>query len=114
MKVEEGDVVLAPFGYSETPEKKLRPCLVLSVNPLWVVLVRITSKKLDKAFEHEVVLSDEESKMIGLTTRSKIDFRKRDSIPQAEVRRVVGNIGRLPRRRLAECFLAAKAAGIID
>lgn len=113
-EIKEGHVVYAPFRFSEKEERKARPCLVLGVNPIWVELVCITTKKLDKAFAHEVVLSEEESLAIGLRERSKLDFMKRDKIPLYEVRRVLGNITRLPRKRLGQCFEAARAAGLLD
>lgn len=82
--IKEGDIVLAPFRF------------------------------LVKAFETEVVLTTEESASAGLTKASKLDFAKRDRIPFCEVKKVLGHISSLSRARIAECFKAAKAAGLID
>ena len=112
--IKEGDIVLAPFRFSETEERKMRPCLVFNTDAVSASLVCITSKKLVKAFETEVVLTAEESASAGLTKASKLDFAKRDRIPFCEVVKALGHISSLPRARIAECFKAAKAAGLID
>jgi hypothetical protein len=112
--IKEGDIVLATFRFAEAEERKLRPCMVFDTNAVSVSLVCITSKKLVKAFETEVVLTTEESASIGLTKASKLDFAKRDRIPFCEVKKVLGHISSIPKARIAECFKAAKAAGLID
>jgi mRNA-degrading endonuclease toxin of MazEF toxin-antitoxin module len=114
IEIKEGQIVLAPFRFSEQEERKLRPCLVLSTTAFWFEAVAITGQKLAKAFDHEVVLTEDESLAIGLAKQSKLDFTKRDKIPLHEVKRVLGSIDRLPRRRLGECFEAARAAGLVD
>jgi mRNA-degrading endonuclease toxin of MazEF toxin-antitoxin module len=112
--IKEGDIVLAPFRFSETEERKLRPCLVFSTDAVSVSLVCITSQKLCQVFETEVVLTTKESASIGLVKQSKMDFMKRDRIPFYEVVKALGHISSLPRARIAECFKAAKAAYLID
>lgn len=110
MKIEEGDIVIAPFRYMENEEKKLRPCLVWEINPVAVTLVYITSQKLDKAFDTEVVLSDQDAEAIGLKMASRIDFNKTDECLIVDVVKVVGRISSLPRPKLSECFSSVKAA----
>jgi len=112
--VKEGDIILAPFRFSETEERKLRPCLVLKVAAVWLEIAFISSQKVAKAFATEVVIGEDEAKLVGLKKTSRIDFAKRDKIPICEVKRQVGNIRSLPKRRLRECYEAAKAAGILD
>jgi len=112
--MKEGDIVLAPFGFAESEDKKLRPCLAWEMNPVAVTLVYISSQKLEKAFETEVVLSDSDAKSIGLLRASRIDFNKRDKCLTVDVCRVLGNISGLPRLKLRECFLAAKKAHLFD
>lgn len=114
LKVRKGDIVIAPFQYTETEERKIRPCLVFDTTAVSVLLICITSQKLVEAFETEVVLSEQESAAIGLTKKSKIDFMKRDIIPIQEVRRTVGHISALPRSVMARCYLAAKAARLLE
>lgn len=114
MEVREGDIVIAPFRYAETEERKVRPCLVFDTTALSVVLICITSQKLAEAFETEVVLSEQESFAIGLTKKSKIDFMKRDEIPLHEVKKVVGHVSVLPGRVLTKCYKAAKTAKLLD
>lgn len=112
--MEEGSIVLAPFWFSETEDRKVRPALVFSTTAISVGLVFITSKKVDKAFTTEVALSQEEAEKIGLRTASRIDFGKRIRIPRYEVIKVLGHISSLPKRKLAECFEAAKTAHLFD
>jgi mRNA-degrading endonuclease toxin of MazEF toxin-antitoxin module len=109
-----GDIVLAPFHFMENEQSKLRPCLVFSIDAISVNLVYISSQKLSQAFAYEVVLTEAESKQIGLEKRSRIDFSKRDRVPVAEIKKVLGNIQALPKARLAECFSSARAAGLYD
>lgn len=112
--MKEGDVVVAPFHFMDAEDQKLRPCLVLSVDAVSAELVFITSQKLAKAFESEVVLPYEEARLIGLDRASRIDFAKRDRLPRCKVKRVLGTIYALPKSRLAEMFRAARAAGLYD
>lgn len=112
MKIEEGDIVIAPFRFMETEKRKLRPCMVLNINPLAVTLVFISSHKLEKTYESEVVLSGEDAKAIGLNMDSRIDFGKRDRCLAVDVVKVIGNIRNVPRHKLRECALAADAAGL--
>ena len=94
--------------------KKLRPCIVIDADAVSVKVVFITSRKVDRAFETEVVLSDAEARLIGLDRASRVDFAKRDRIPRCEVKKTLGNIAALSKSRLAEMFRAAKAAGLYD
>lgn len=113
--MKEGDVVLAPFRFSETEERKLRPCLVWQVTPVAVVLVYISSQHVcrDGGYPTEVGLSEKEAAAIGLLRPSRIDFGKRDACLPDEVRKVLGNIRDLPKRKLYECKEAACAAFLL-
>jgi len=112
--VEEGDVVIAPFRFSESEERKVRPCLVIDKTAVSVRLVCITSKKLVQAYETEVVLDHKQAASIGLSKASRLDFMKRDVIPIHEVRKIVGHISALPKCVLWKCFAAAKAAKLLN
>ncbi len=112
--IKEGDIVLAPFRFSENNDAKLRPCLVWKMTPVSVVLIYISSQKIDKAFPTEVILTSDQSAKIGLAKASRIDFGKRDKCLLVDVVRVVGDLSGLPRGKLRECFEAANAAGLID
>jgi mRNA-degrading endonuclease toxin of MazEF toxin-antitoxin module len=112
--IKEGDIVVAPFRFSEAEGQKLRPALVFDTNAVSATMVCITSVKLVKAFDSEVVLTTEESLSLGLAKQSKLDFMKRDRIALHEVRKVLGHISSLPSARIAECFSAARAAGLFS
>lgn len=112
-KIEEGDIVLAPFRFAESEQSKLRPCLVWSTSPVSATLVFISSKKLGKAFQHEVLLNKEEAGMLGLDRPSRIDFGKRDKCLRVDVVKKLGRLSSLPRLKLKECFNAAVAASLV-
>lgn len=114
MQIKEGAIIIAPFRFSESEERKIRPCLVYDMTAVSVRLICITSQKLVEAFETEVVLSEQESRAIGLFRKSKIDFMKRDTIPIHEVRRTIGHFSALPKSVMARCYLAAKAARLLE
>jgi len=115
MIVKEGDIVLAPFRFSESEERKLRPCLVIEVMAgVGVKIAMVTSQKLVAAFETETVLSLQESIKLGLKKQSKIDFMKTDRIPLADIRKTLGNLSSLPRAAMLRCYRAMEAAGLFD
>jgi mRNA-degrading endonuclease toxin of MazEF toxin-antitoxin module len=114
MRVKDGDIIVATFRFSETEGRKIRPALVFDTNAVSATLVCVSSVKLVKAFDTEVVLTTEESLSLGLAKQSKLDFMKRDRIALHEVRKVLGHISSLPSARIAECFAAARAAGLVS
>ena len=113
MSIIQGDIVLAPFRFSETEEAKFRPALVWEVTPISATMIFISSQKMVKAFEKEVILHQEDALAIGLTKPSRIDFGKRDRILISDVSKKLGNLQNLRRAKLKECFQAAIAASLI-
>lgn len=113
-RIEEGDIILAPFRFADTEQSKLRPCLAWNVTPVSVTLVFISSQKIGKAFSTEVILDDENAKSVGLLKPSRIDFAKRDMCLKVDVVRRLGTLSSLQRCKLKECFLAAAAASLLD
>lgn len=115
-QINEGAIVIAPFRFGETEQKKLRPCLVWHVTPVCVVLVYISSKHVSETGSRptEVALGLKEATAVGLSKPSRIDFSKRDKIMPWQIVKIVGHIDALPRRKLAECAEAADAAGLLN
>ncbi|APZ42605.1 type II toxin-antitoxin system PemK/MazF family toxin [Acidihalobacter ferrooxydans] len=112
--MKEGDIVLAAFPYMESETKKFRPALVWKTTPVSASLIFISSQKLVAAYPTEVVLSKEESNLIGLSRTSKVDFGKRVTVHVVDVKKTLGHIARLPKKTLRRFALAADAAGLID
>ena len=112
--IEEGNIVLAPFRFVENSEAKLRPCLVWKRTPVSLTLVFITSQKVDKAFETEVVIDLAAASALGLNKPGRIDFGKRDRCLSHQVVRVLGHIQNAPKKVIRECADAAYAAGLLD
>lgn len=115
MELKGGEVVLAPFRYAETEGRKLRPALVWEVTPVAVLLVYISSQHVchDGGYQTEVGLDHREAEAIGLIKPSRIDFGKTDVCLPGDIRKVLGHIQKLPRRKLWECKEAAKKAGLL-
>jgi hypothetical protein len=115
MEIQEGDIVLAPFRFSETEEAKLRPSLVWKITPVGVVLVYISSQHVCESggYSKEVGLALREAETIGLIKPSRIDFGKRDVCHPSQIRKVYGRIQNLPRKTLERCTKAAYQAGLL-
>lgn len=111
---EQGDIVLAPFRFSETESAKLRPALVWATTPISVELVFIGSQKTAcTPLPQEVGLPPEDAQAIGLLKCSRLDFSKRDKCLRVDVVKKIGELANLRRAKLRECFLAAQAAGLL-
>lgn len=113
IEVKEGDIVIAPFRYAESEERKIRPCFVAEVTSLSVLLCCISSQKIAAGYPTEVALSVEEAQAIGLVKPSRIDFGKRDRCIPHDVRKKIGRITQLPVKKLRECAKAAEVAGLL-
>ncbi|WP_156782707.1 type II toxin-antitoxin system PemK/MazF family toxin [Acidihalobacter yilgarnensis] len=112
--MKEGDIVLALFPNMENEIKKYRPALVWETTPVSARLVYISTQKLVEAFQTEIVLSQEEAIMIGLSRSSRIDFGKRVNIPIVDVKKKLGHVSSLPKQTLRKLYYAALAAGMKD
>lgn len=111
--INKGDIVLAPFHFTESEGAKLRPALVWDVTPVSATLIYIGSVKTDKKFGTEFILYEEDAKAIGLSKESRIDFNKQERILIVDVGKKLGHLQNLQRSRLKGCFQAAIAAGLI-
>jgi mRNA interferase MazF len=109
--MKKGDVVLAPFPFTDLSQTKLRPAVVLYVFPegLDVTLCFISSRNLDSIDTTELLLSESNPEFVatGLKTTSKVRSARVVTVERKLITRKLGTLGSQYLQRLDEALIQA-------
>jgi mRNA interferase MazF len=104
--VSKGDIVLVQFPFSDLSQTKLRPAVILWVNPTGndVTLCAITSQNINQLSPEDIPLlpSDPEFSNTGLRVPSKIRTTRMATLTKQLVVKKLGNLGIQQTQRLNE------------
>lgn len=111
MSLAKGDIVLVPFPFTDLSRTKLRPAVVLWVDPLRpdITVCFISSKQLNEVSCDEVVLTpeDPEFTQTGLKVASKIRVTKIVTLDRQLLQRQLGSLGQQQLQQLNEALRLA-------
>ena len=97
MNLVKGDVVLVPFPFTDLSQTKLRPAIVLHVQPDGedITLCFISSQNLDRVSRDELIveLSHPEFAQTGLKSTSKIRVSRIVTLERQLIKRKLGSLG---------------------
>jgi mRNA interferase MazF len=92
-----GDVVLVPFPFTDLSQTKLRPAIVLYVQPEGedITLCFISSQNLDRVSRDELIidLSNPEFAQTGLKSTSKVRVSRIVTLERQLIKRKLGRLG---------------------
>jgi mRNA interferase MazF len=92
-----GDVVLVPFPFTDLSQTKLRPAIVLYVQPEGedITLCFISSQNLDRVSRDESIidLSHPEFAQTGLKATSKVRVSRIVTLDRQLIKRKLGKLG---------------------
>jgi mRNA interferase MazF len=104
MSLKKGDIVLVPFPFTDLSQTKLRPGVVLWVDPQGqdVTLCFISSQNLENITPDEVYLAPGESEFLqtGLKVSSKIRVAKVVTLERRLLQKRLGQLGEKQIERL--------------
>lgn len=93
-----GDVVLVQFPFTDLSQSKLRPAIILWIDPVGtdVVVCAITSQNLNRLEEGEFLLdtADPDFPSTGLRVASKVRATRIATLDRQLVARRLGKVGR--------------------
>jgi mRNA interferase MazF len=111
MPLAKGDIVLVPFPFTDLSQTKLRPAVVLWVDPQGqdITLCFISSQNLDCISSGELILesSEPEFEQTGLKVTSKIRVTKVVTIERRLIQRRLGYLGVEQMQRLNQTLIKA-------
>ena len=97
MNLAKGDVVLVPFPFTDLSQTKLRPAIVLYVQPEGedITLCFISSQNLDRVNRDEsiVEMSHPEFAQTGLKSTSKVRVSRIVTLERQLIKRKLGSLG---------------------
>jgi len=108
MPLAKGDIVLVPFPFTDLSQTKLRPAVVLWVDPQGqdITLCFISSQNLDRTTSDELILvtDDPEFAQTGLKVASKIRVARIVTLERRLLQRRLGGLGQQQLQRLNEAL----------
>ena len=111
MPLAKGDIVLVPFPFTDLSQTKLRPAVVLWVDPQGqdITLCFISSQNLDRTTPNELILTtdDPEFAPTGLKGASKIRVTRIVTLDRQLLQRCLGRLGKLQIQHLNEVLISA-------
>jgi len=109
-----GDVVLVQVPYVGSPGSKLRPALIVQSDVLHgmlreTIIAAITSNLTSAHQSHQLLIeiSTPDGAGTGLLTDSAVRFERLHTVPQSDIRRVIGRLSPALLKRVDECLKAA-------
>ncbi|MEM1308297.1 MAG: type II toxin-antitoxin system PemK/MazF family toxin [Cyanobacteria bacterium P01_H01_bin.153] len=109
--VVKGSVVLVNFPFTDLSQSKLRPAIVLWLDPTGsdVVVCAITSQKVSSIDETEMLISDSdpEFSQTGLRVTSKVRVTRIATLNRQLVIRKLGDLGKQQHQQLNILMLQA-------
>lgn len=111
MPLAKGDIVLVPFPFTDLSQTKLRPSVVLWVDPkgMDISLCFISSKNLENTTPDEFILtsSEPEFAQTGLKVASKVRVAKIVTLESSLLQRRLGCLGESQMQHLNEALVFA-------
>jgi mRNA interferase MazF len=94
MNLAKGDVVLVPFPFTDLSQTKLRPAIVLYVQPEGedITLCFISSQNLERVSRDELII-DPEFAQTGLKSKSKVRVSRIVTLEKQLIKRKLGSLG---------------------
>ncbi|TAE60616.1 MAG: type II toxin-antitoxin system PemK/MazF family toxin [Nostocales cyanobacterium] len=110
MSIKKGDVILAPFPFTDLSETKLRPAVVLWVSSTGsnnIVICFISSQNLTNLKPEEFLIRDSDLEFIntGLKVSSKVIVSRIVTIDKNLITRRLGNLGSEQMQDLNTCLM---------
>ncbi|AFY91906.1 type II toxin-antitoxin system PemK/MazF family toxin [Chamaesiphon minutus] len=97
MNLAKGDVVLVPFPFTDLSQTKLRPAIVLYVQPEGedITLCFISSQNLERVSRDELIIDPEhpEFAQTGLKSKSKVRVSRIVTLEKQLIKRKLGSLG---------------------
>jgi mRNA interferase MazF len=97
MSLAKGDVVVVPFPFTDLSQTKLRPAVILYVQPEGkdITLCFISSQNLDKVSQDELIIDSTHSEFAqsGLKSSSKVRVSRIVTLERRLIKRKLGNLG---------------------
>lgn len=111
MPIVKGDIILVPFPFTDLSETKLRPAVVLWVDPKGqdVTLCFISSQEIDRVTDDEFVIfpSDTEFDRTGLKSPSKVRVARIVTLERSLLQRRLGQLSSHHLQQLDLCLVNA-------
>jgi mRNA interferase MazF len=114
MPVKRGDVVLAFVANVGSPGGKVRPALIVQSDDNnrrlnETILAAITSNisRVNEATQLLIAVTTPDGRASGLLHDSAVRCERLHSIPQADVRRIIGTLSDVLMRQIDDCLKAA-------
>jgi len=110
MPLKKGDIVLVPFPFTDLSQTKLRPAVVLWVDPQGqdTTLCFISSQNLDRTTDDELILvmDDPEFAQTGLKVASKIRVTRIVTLDRQLLQRRLDQLGKMQIQHLNEVLIS--------
>jgi mRNA interferase MazF len=98
MSLTKGDVVLVPFPFTNLSQTKLRPAVILWVDPQGrdITLCFVSSKNINQTTNDEILITpnDPEFSKTGLKVASKIKVARLVTLERQFIQRRLGKLGK--------------------
>jgi mRNA interferase MazF len=114
MPVRRGDVILAYVPNIGSPGGKVRPALVVQsdhnnarLNETIIAAITSNTSRVQEATQLLIEVATSDGAASGLLHDSAVRCERLHSIPQADVRRVIGNLSGALLRPIDDCLKAA-------
>jgi mRNA interferase MazF len=114
MPVRRGDVILAYVPNIGSPGGKVRPALVVQsdhnnarLNETIIAAITSNTSRVQEATQLLIEVATSDGAASGLLHDSAVRCERLHSIPQADVRRVIGNLSGALLRQIDDCLKAA-------
>lgn len=114
MPINRGDVILVYVPNVGSQGGKVRPALVVQsdhnnarLNETIIAAITSNSSRVHESTQHLIEVATPEGLASGLLNDSAVRCERLHSIPQADVRRVIGKLSTALMRQIDDCLKAA-------
>ena len=114
MPVKRGDVILAYVPNVGSPGGKVRPALIVQadhnnarLNETIIAAITSNTSRVHEATQLLIEIATPDGAASGLLYDSAVRCERLHSIPQADVRRIIGNLSDALMRQIDDCLKAA-------
>lgn len=115
MPINRGDVILVYVPNVGSPGGKVRPALVVQsdhnnarLNETIIAAITSNTSRVNEATQHFIEVATPEGLASGLLNDSAVRCERLHSIPQADIRRVIGKLSTALMRQIDDCLKAAR------
>lgn len=101
----QGEVILVPFPFADLTGKKLRPAVIVSVDPqgpelIIAFITSVLTNRSPRGAEVELLRGDPEFSVSGLKTDSLVRLDKLVTVSRAVISRRLGAVGSATKAKL--------------